>query len=140
MGFKRQLCVCWRLANNWDGGNDVQAHLFAIVVVLVLLSHSALPWLGFEPLTSHFAFRCLLLDVCCNFGFALSQFCLNFRNSLCNSAHLQRFLLCFSYQNSICLYSLLNLLDSDLATVLQQHTVSVERVGIDIIRELTIDS
>jgi hypothetical protein len=59
-------------------------------------------------------------------SFALSQFGLNFRNSLCDSARLQRFLLCFSYQNSICLNSLLNLLDSDLASVLQQHTVSVE--------------
>ena len=71
MGFKRQLCVCWGLANSWDGGNDVQSHLFAIIVVLVLLSHSALRRLGFEPLTSHFAFRCLLLDVCCNCGFSL---------------------------------------------------------------------
>ena len=64
MGFKRQLCVCWGLANSWDGGNDVQSHLFAIIVVLVLLSHSALRRLGFEPLISHFASRCLLLDVC----------------------------------------------------------------------------
>jgi hypothetical protein len=73
-------------------------------------------------------------------SFALLQFCLNFRNSLCNSARPQQFCFAFLIRFSICLNSLLNLLDSDLASVLQQHTVSVERVEIDIIRKLTIHS
>ena len=121
--------------------NDVQSHLFAIIIVLVLLSSAltGIRTIDFPLCVSMFAFGCLLQL----WLFTVSHF----RNSAWTAAilfaiqlALNSFCFAFLIQISICLNSLLNLLDSDLASVLQQHTVSVERVEIDIIRELTIHS
>jgi hypothetical protein len=59
--FQHLICVCWGLTNIWEGRNDVQS-LFAIVIVLVLVIHSAFAFT--EIRTFDFPLCTLAFDVC----------------------------------------------------------------------------